>query len=302
MTDSSSATITSDRGGLEQVESGRRSPRRQTLRRLRRSPPFMGGLIILSVLILVSLSAPLLTPYDPLKINPRERMEPPSATHPFGTDQLGRDVLSRVVHGARLSLPMGILPIGMAALFGLALGLVSGFYGRLPDLIIMRVVDIWIAFPPILLALAVVTILGTGLTNIMIALGIAWIPYYARMVRGSVLEAKERMYVDAAKALGSLDLRIIWRHVLPNVLTPIMVMASMGVANAILAGAALSFLGLGAQAPAPEWGTILADGRQFIRLGWWIGFFPGIAIAVTVLGANLLGDGLRDVLDPRLKI
>jgi peptide/nickel transport system permease protein len=166
----------------------------------------------------------------------------------------------------------------------------------------MRIVDVWIAFPPILLALAIVTILGTGLTNIMIALGIAWIPYYTRMVRGAVLEAKGLVYVDAARALGGGDARIVLRHVLPNILTPILVMSSMGVANAILAGAALSFLGLGAQAPAPEWGTSLADARQFIRLGWWVGFFPGLAIAITVLGANLMGDGLRDALDPRLRV
>jgi peptide/nickel transport system permease protein len=197
---------------------------------------------------------------------------------------------------------MGVVPIAVAALFGLMLGLTAGFYGKLPDLLIMRIVDVWIAFPPILLALAIVTILGTGLTNIMIALGIAWIPYYTRMVRGAVLEAKGLVYVDAARALGGGDARIVLRHVLPNILTPILVMSSMGVANAILAGAALSFLGLGAQAPAPEWGTSLADARQFIRLGWWVGFFPGLAIAITVLGANLMGDGLRDALDPRLRV
>jgi peptide/nickel transport system permease protein len=275
---------------------------RQVVRRLLRSVPFVAGAILLLIMVVVSIAAPLLTPYKPVKMSPSDRLQPPSIEHPFGTDQLGRDVLSRVMHGGRLSLPMGAAPIAIAALIGLMLGLVSGFYGGWVDLAIMRIVDVWIAFPPILLALAIVTILGTGLINIMIALGIAWIPYYARMVRGSVLEAKEQVYVDAARALGGVEARILLRHVLPNVLTPILVMASMGVANAILAGAALSFLGLGAQAPAPEWGTSLADARQFIRLGWWVGMFPGLAIAITVLGANLMGDGIRDALDPKLKL
>jgi peptide/nickel transport system permease protein len=273
-----------------------------TVRKLLRSIPFVTGAALVLLMVAVSAAAPLLTAYQPTRMSPVHRLQPPSLERPFGTDQLGRDVLSRTLHGGRLSLPMGIVPIAVAALFGLMIGLVAGFYGGWLDLGVMRIVDVWIAFPPILLAMAIVTVLGTGLENIMIALGIAWIPYYARMVRGSVLEAKENVYVDAARALGARHFRIVVRHVLPNVLTPIMVMSSMGVANAILAGAALSFLGLGAQAPAPEWGTSLADARQFIRLGWWIGFFPGLAIAVTVLGANLMGDGIRDALDPKLKV
>lgn len=199
-------------------------------------------------------------------------------------------------------MPMGVVPVALAAAVGILLGLAAGYFGGWLDLILMRVVDVWIAFPAILLAMAVVTILGTGLTNIMIALGIAWIPYYTRMVRSSVLESREHVYVDAAIALGSRDTRVLLRHVLPNVLTPVLVMASMGIANAILAGAALNFLGLGAQAPAPEWGAILADGRQFFRQAWWLGLFPGSAIALTVLAANLLGDGLRDALDPKLRV
>lgn len=271
-------------------------------RRLLRSVPFMVGLVTLLTLVVLSLAAPWLTDFNPIRVSPAARFQPPGAEHPFGTDQLGRDIFARVLYGGRLSLQMGIVPILIAVVVGVLLGLLAGFYGRWLDLLIMRVVDVWIAFPSILLAMAVVTILGTGLVNIMIALGISWIPYYVRMVRGSVLAAREHVYVDAARALGSLDLRLLLRHILPNVLTPVMVMASMGVANAILAGAALSFLGLGAQAPAPEWGVSLADGRQFIRQGWWIGFFPGLAIAVTVLAANLLGDGLRDALDPKLKL
>lgn len=298
----SDAPLLPDRSQGLVPATSRGSRMRVLTRRLGRSTPFIAGALLLLIMTLSSIGAPMITGYEPVKMSPADRLQAPSAEHLFGTDQLGRDVFSRVLYGGRLSLPMGVVPIVVAALLGLVLGLVSGFYGGWLDLVIMRIVDVWIAFPPILLALAIVTILGTGLTNIMIALGIAWIPYYARMVRGSVLEAKERVYVDAARALGGLDFRIITRHVLPNVLTPIMVMSSMGVANAILAGAALSFLGLGAQAPAPEWGTSLADARQFIRLGWWVGLFPGLAIAVTVLGANLMGDGIRDALDPKLKI
>lgn len=256
----------------------------------------------MTILVVIVLLAPVLTPYNPTKVSPRDRLQPPSTEHLFGTDHFGRDVFARVLYGGSLSLPMGVVPISLAAIAGILLGLAAGFYGGWLDLLLMRFVDVWIAFPPILLALAVVTILGTGLTNIMIALGIAWVPYYTRMVRSSVLEARGRVYVDAAGALGSGNARIMLRHVLPNILTPVMVMASMGIANAILAGAALNFLGLGAQAPAPEWGAILSDGRQFIRQAWWLGVFPGTAIALTVLAANLLGDGLRDALDPKLKV
>lgn len=278
-----------------------RSPLRQSWRRLRRTPSFVAGALLMLLLVGLVAAAPLLTSYQPTRISPRDRLLPPSAEHPFGTDHFGRDVLSRVLHGGKLSLPMGVVPVAIAAVAGILIGLAAGYLRGWVDLVLMRIADVWIAFPPILLAMAVVTILGTGLTNIMLALGIAWVPYYARMVRSSVLESRERMYVDAAQALGMGDVRITLRHVLPNILTPVLVMASMGIANAILAGAALNFLGLGAQAPAPEWGAILADGRQFIRQGWWLGFFPGTAIALTVLAANLLGDGLRDALDPKLK-
>ncbi len=279
-----------------------RTPLAETFRRLRRTPSFVAGATLMTVLVALVLLAPVLTKYNPVKVSPRDRLQPPSAEHVFGTDQYGRDVLARVLHGGGLSLPMGVIPVALSAIAGTLLGLLAGYSRGWLDVFIMRIVDVWVAFPAILLAMAVVTILGTGLTNIMIALGIAWVPYYARMVRGSVLEARERVYVDATRALGSRSRRIVLRHILPNILTPVMVMSSMGVANAILAGAALNFLGLGAQAPAPEWGAILADGRQFIRQAWWLGVFPGTAIALTVLAANLLGDGLRDALDPKLKV
>jgi peptide/nickel transport system permease protein len=193
------------------------------------------------------------------------------------------------------------VPILLAAGAGIVLGLLAGYYGGLADLLIMRVMDVWVAFPIILLALAIVTVLGPGLVNIMVAIGIAWVPYYTRMVRGVVLGLRGQSFVEAAQVVGLGDARILARHVLPNTLAPLIVMSSMGIAGAILTGASLSFIGLGPQAPTPEWGVILADGRQFIRLAWWIGFFPGAAIALTVLGANLLGDGLRDWLDPRMQ-
>lgn len=235
-------------------------------------------------------------------MNIRERLQPPNPTYPFGTDQYGRDMLARVLYGGRTSLVMGVVPILIAAGVGAMLGLIAGYYGRWLDALLMRIMDVWIALPIILLALAIVTALGPGLINIMIAIGVAWIPYYTRMVRSITLSLREYSFVEAARVLGLSDRRILMRHILPNTIAPLIVMSSMGVAGAILTGAALSFIGMGPQAPTPEWGLILADGRQFIRLAWWIGFFPGVAIALTVLGANLLGDGLRDWLDPRMKL
>lgn len=235
-------------------------------------------------------------------MNIRERLQPPNPTYPFGTDQYGRDMLARVLYGGRTSLVMGVVPILIAAGVGATLGLIAGYYGRWLDALLMRIMDVWIALPIILLALAIVTALGPGLINIMIAIGVAWIPYYTRMVRSITLSLREYSFVEAARVLGLSDRRILMRHILPNTIAPLIVMSSMGVAGAILTGAALSFIGMGPQAPTPEWGLILADGRQFIRLAWWIGFFPGAAIALTVLGANLLGDGLRDWLDPRMKL
>ena len=229
-------------------------------------------------------------------------MRPPGADFPFGTDQYGRDILARVLYGGRYSLVMGTLPIVLAGSIGIVLGLIAGYYSGWIDALIMRVMDVWVAFPIMLLALAIVTMLGPGLVNIMIAIGVAWVPYYTRMVRGVVLSMREQAFVEAARVVGLRDRRILFNHILPNTLAPLIVMSSMGIAGAILTGAALSFIGLGPQAPTPEWGLILADGRQFIRQAWWIGFFPGAAIAVTVFGANLLGDGLRDWLDPRMKI
>lgn len=260
------------------------------------------GSIILSIILFGVTFPSLFTDRSPVVMNIRDRLQPPTPAYPFGTDQYGRDLLARVLYGGRTSLIMGVVPILIAASMGCVLGLVSGYYGRWLDALIVRVMDVWIALPIILLALAIVTALGPGLVNIMIAIGIAWIPYYTRMVRGAVLSVREYSFVEAARVLGLSDGRILIRHILPNIIAPLIVMSSMGIAGAILTGASLSFIGMGPQAPMPEWGLILADGRQFIRLAWWIGFFPGTAIALTVLGANLLGDGLRDWLDPRMKL
>lgn len=276
---------------------------RAALRRVvRRNPSFMVGAALLGFMIFSALFPQLFTAANPTVMAIEVRMRAPGLDFPFGTDQYGRDILARVLYGGRYSLVMGAVPIALAGSIGVVLGLLAGYYGSWADVLIMRVMDVWVAFPIMLLALAIVTMLGPGLINIMIAIGVAWVPYYTRMVRGVVLSMREQAFVEAARVTGLSDGRIIFRHILPNTLAPLIVMSSMGIAGAILTGAALSFIGLGPQAPTPEWGVILADGRQFIRLAWWIGFFPGVAIAVTVLGANLLGDGLRDWLDPRMKI
>ena len=283
---------------------GERSARKrngQRMRRLIHNLPFMIGLILLVIIIGLALFPRLVTAYDPIKVNIPDRLQSPNLQHPFGTDQYGRDILARVVYGGRVSLVMGTVPIALAAVAGTLLGLIAGYYGRWSDLLIMRVIDVWVAFPTILLAMAVVTILGPGMVNIMVAVGIAWIPYYARMVRGSVLETREQMYIEAARVIGISGRRMMFRHILPNVVAPLIIMSSMGIGGAILTGASLSFLGMGPQSPTPEWGVILSDGRQFIRVAAWIGLFPGLAIAITVLAANLLGDGLRDLLDPRMR-
>ncbi len=272
---------------------------RSAFRRLMRHKSAVLGLSILIVLIAVALLAPVLAPYDPIQIS-RDVMQPPSLDHLMGTDNLGRDVFSRVVYGARVSLQMGFIAVAIAASIGTLVGVIAGTYGGLVDGFFMRLIDALMALPGILLALTVAATLGPGLYNAMIAVGVAWIPSFARIVRSSVLQIKETTYVEAARASGASDLRLIFRHILPNTLAAIMVLASLGVATAILVGAALSFLGVGASPPTAEWGIMLSDGRPYMRSAWWIMAFPGLAITVTVLGANLVGDGLRDVLDPRM--
>jgi peptide/nickel transport system permease protein len=271
-------------------------------RRLARQRGALVGLAILAALALMALAAPWLAPRDPVKTAPRDALQPPGSRFLLGSDQYGRDVASRVAHGARISLSVGVIAVSIALVVGTPLGLVSGFYGGRVDAFLMRVIDVLLAFPGILLALAIVSVLTPGLTNVMIAVGLSAVPSYARLVRASVLSARENLYVEAARAVGGRDLWILARYILPNVVAPLIVTATLGLGTAILSAAALSFLGLGSQPPQPEWGRMLSEGRDYLREAWWISTFPGIAIMLTVLAMNLLGDGLRDVLDPRLKV
>lgn len=270
------------------------------LRRLRRSRGAMVGLVVLLLFATGALLAPYVAPYDPEAMNFDARLQPPSFRYPFGTDEFGRDVFRAVLHGGRLSLLMGFISVGIAALVGVFLGLVAGYFPR-ADRVISRLVDIWLAFPTLLLAIAIVAILGPGLFNAMVAVGMSAAPSYVRVVRAVVLNAREKEYVEAARSLGGRDGYIIRRHILPNVTAPIIVLTTIQLGSAILATASLSFLGLGAQPPTPEWGALVYSGRGYIQQAWWMSVFPGLAIAFVVLGLNLLGDGLRDALDPRLK-
>jgi peptide/nickel transport system permease protein len=269
---------------------------------MRRSASIGIGATILLVVVLLTVFGPLLSPYDPVAVIPAERLLLPSAQHLFGTDNFGRDVFTRVLYGGRLSLQVGLISIVVASLTGTLLGLIAGYYGRWVDAVIMRLIDAMLAFPSILLALAIVAILGRSLPNVMLAVGIATIPVYTRVVRASTLAIRQIDYVTSAHAVGCSTWRILWRHILPNILAPIIVITTNGIAGAIIAGAALSFLGLGAQPPTPEWGIMLSEGRQYLRTAWWVTTFPGLAIMIAVMAINLMGDGLRDVLDPRLRM
>ncbi len=273
----------------------------KTLRRfLRHRGGMLGGVLLLG-LIAIAVFAPYLAPADPLAVNPIDALLPPSGEHWMGTDTLGRDMTSRVIYGARISLRLGLVSVSIALTVGVLVGVLAGYLGGRIDGVLMRFVDILLAFPPLVLALVAVFALGPGLTNAMIAVGISSIPAYARITRGEVLSAKENLYVQSAQALGAPTWVVMFRHIMPNIIAPNIVMAALGTGSAILAGAALSFLGLGAQAPLPEWGLMLSQGRGFMSLAWWLTVFPGLGIMVTVMAMNLLGDGLRDVFDPRLQ-
>ena len=261
----------------------------------------LAGLIIVIFFILMALLAPVIAPYDPVKMEPANKLQTPSAEHWLGTDDKGRDILSRIMYGARISLTVGIVSTFLGASVGIVLGLVSGYYGRWIDSLIMRICDVLLAFPGILLALAIIAVLGTSTTNVIIAVAFFAIPTFARIVRGSVLSVKKLEYIDAIRALGASDFRIIFLHILPNILSPIIVQATLYIASAIITASALSFLGMGTQPPTPEWGTMLSDGRSYIRQAPHITLFPGLVIFLVVMGFNLFGDGLRDALDPKSK-
>jgi peptide/nickel transport system permease protein len=259
------------------------------------------GAALVVVVLIAGLLSPLIAPYDPTAITP-DSLAAPSRAHLFGTDDLGRDILSRVLYGARISPFVGLLAVAISAFVGVSMGLIAGYAGGPADNVLMRVVDILLSFPGIVLAIGVVAILGPGLNHALLAVGIAGIPTFARVVRGSVLVEKEKEYVEAARLLGVPTPRLLLLHIMPNVLAPVLVLSTLSVASAILAAAGLSFIGLGAQLPTPEWGAMLSQGRNYLAVQWWVAAFPGAAIAITVLGVNLLGDGVRDVLDPRLRV
>ena len=273
----------------------------------RRHRAAMSGMIVLAAVLTAAMLAPVLAPADPLRNDLLERLTPPmwsaggSALHPLGTDTLGRDVLSRLLYGARVSLLIGLATVLVSGVVGVALGVLGGFYGGWLDDVFMRAGDVQLAFPVLLLGVALLSVLGPGLGNLILVLALSsWITY-ARIVRGETLSLKHREFVEAARALGALDGRLIWRHVLPNVWAPIAVVATFSVARTIIAEASLSFLGLGVPAPAPSWGAMLDEGRNYITTGWWLALFPGTAILLVVLVINLVGDWLRDALDPRVE-
>lgn len=277
---------------------GRR--RRAILKRLLKKPGFVFGVFVLVPLVLVAVFAPQIAPYPPDMLDPGRFQPPLSPGHLLGTDNLGRDILSRLIYGARLSLLVGVVVIGIGASIGSLLGVTAGYFGGVIDNVIMRVTDMLLAFPDILLALMVITVLGPGLFNVMIALGVASIPGFTRLVRSTTLEVRELEFVEASRALGNRSAGLLLRHVLPNVFQPVLVVASLGVATAILAAAGLSFIGLGAPPGAAEWGAMLNDARTYMRRAWWMATMPGVTITLAVLAISLLGEALREAFDPKL--
>jgi ABC-type dipeptide/oligopeptide/nickel transport system permease subunit len=269
--------------------------------RFRKHKPAMLGLVILVAYVLVAIFAPVLTPHNPVRQDLIQSLETPGATFWLGTDHLGRDVLTRILYGTRISLFIGIAAVAVGMVIGIPLGVISGYYGRGADMVIQRVADIMFAFPAILLALALVAVLGIGLGNVIVAVGVGIVPIFIRLVRGQVLAVREEAYVDAARAIGARDLRILVRHVLANSWAPIIVQATVSIGITILVAAGLGFLGLGVQAPTPEWGSMLGEGRNYIYSHPHMTTFPGLAIFLAVIAFNLMGDGLRDALDPRLR-
>ncbi len=268
--------------------------------RFRKNPLSSAAAVTILILAVVALAAPLIAPFDPTHIDVDNILAAPDAHHPFGTDELGRDVLSRMIWGSRVSLKVGFIAVGIAITIGVSIGSLAGYYGGKVDAVLMRFVDVMLTFPTFFLILAVIAILEPSLSTIMVVIGVTGWMDVARLVRAEFLGMKERDFVAAARASGAGDLRLIFRHILPNTLSPVFVSATFGVAGAILIESSLSFLGLGVQPPSPSWGNILTSGKNHIEVAWWLSVFPGLAILVTVLSYNLVGEGLRDALDPRL--
>lgn len=274
---------------------------KDALKRLRKNKLAMLGLGIVIVLILIAIFASFIAPYNPIERVKEESSLSPSRIHLFGTDLLGRDIFSRVIYGSRISIVVGVVAVGISVVIGLFLGALSGYFGNIPDAFIMRIADIFFAFPYILGAIAIMTVLGPGIVNIFIAIGVLGWASFARIFRGSILSIKNKEYIEAAKALGASNYRIITKHIFPNAFAPIIVYATMNIGTAIIVEAALSFLGLGVQPPTPAWGKMLSESLDYIDIAPWMMLFPGLAIVITVLGFVLLGDGLRDAFDPRLR-
>jgi peptide/nickel transport system permease protein len=286
---------------MEAVRGSLRAGSQNVLARLRRSPGAMIGLVLIALLLFTALGADFIAPQGIDEQDLRKALLPPGREFPLGTDEFGRDMLSRVIHGSRISLEVGIIATLISSLVGVSLGAIAGYRGGRVDYLIQGMVDISWAFPTVLMTIFLVAVLGPGLVNVMIAVGLVYWGGFARVVRGQVLSLREWEFVTAAHAIGASDLRILARHILPNVLAPVIVMSTLMMGDAILIEATLSFLGMGAQPPVPSWGSILSSGRTYLTLAPWVTIFPGIAIMLTVLGFNLLGDGIRDATDPRLR-
>lgn len=283
------------------VKMKKRGQSKEIWRRFVKNKGAVLGLAFIVLLTILAIVPSLIAPYGFDEQMLSRRFKAPSLEYPFGTDEFGRDIFSRVIFGCRISLTLGLVSVTISCLIGIILGCISGYYGKVVDNIIMRFIDVMLSIPNILLAVSIVAAMGTSFFNLILAIGIGAVPGYARVVRASILSVKEQEYIEAARSNGASDWRIITRHIIPNCMAPIIVQATMSIAAAIIQGAGMSFIGLGIMPPTPEWGSMLASGRAFIRDYWWVVTFPGLAIMLTVFSINLLGDGLRDALDPRLK-
>ncbi|HCX04066.1 MAG: ABC transporter permease [Tissierellales bacterium] len=269
--------------------------------RFRKNKLALFGFSVLLVFIILALAAPIIAPYDPFEMNTQSTLQKPNSSHIFGTDQFGRDILSRIIHGTRISFKVGVISVGISLVVGVAMGISAGYFGGWIDIVISRIIDIMFSFPDIFLALVIMAVLGTSLTNVMIAIGIVYTPIFARIARGSTLTVKDNAYIEAARSIGVGDLMTIIRHILPNILAPLIVQITLSFGFAIRSEAALSFLGLGVEPDVPSWGIMLNEGKDWMELAWWVSVFPGLAATLAILSFNVLGDGLRDALDPKLK-